>query len=184
MEQAVRNDLYRQLEMQDALDGFPYFWAALQPEIRQVVYNKYGVTPPSSPALASTVAYDATYSFSNGGMVIYNGLLNSQAAVLCLIPEIVQEYMNSPHYFKDFVEYLLGYLPPNPLLDLASMQQIILSDMAEQAIIEANYWAKVMFISWGAGTEYAYYAYGWDTYPERTVYDVVEIVTVSWGIPR
>jgi len=65
---------------------------------------------------------------------------------------------------------------------LVSARDLILRNLAEKEIKNANYYAKILFVSWGKNTEGAYYGYGWSTDPEATVYNAARITKVDGGL--
>lgn len=179
MEEAVWADLHRQLAAQNALDGMPYFQAALQPEIEQVVYAKYNLEPPTNSTQSLTANY--SYNFPNGGMVHYTGSLNTENAVLFMTDDQTLRYYYNPVTFSDYVSEVLGYIPLLSILTLASSFSIVLEQLAKQEIEAADYYSRMLHISWGAGAEQATYAYGWTTYPTATVYSANSITGVYSG---
>lgn len=181
MEEIVWADLYNQLKAQNALDGMEYFKSALRPEIEQTIYNKYNV----QCQIASANAVTYRYTFPDGGMVCYDGDLNSKNVALWMIPDQTyrfwyEETKTSP---LAMVMKVLGYIPSGGLITLMDFQDFSLKYLAQRAIEEAGMYAKVLFISWGSGAEGAVYGYGWNSYPTAEVYNAVRITDVAYGAP-
>ncbi len=178
-EERVWEDLYNQLAAQDALDGMEYFKEALRPEIESAVRAKY------SDVGLSCAATTLQYNFPNGGMVCYDGALNTQNIVLFMTREQTLEYYweTTGVTFADYVEFVIGLIPGTQMLLIAAAGKIILRDIAQDNLEKTNLYARLLHISWGAGAEQATYAYGWDTYPYGYVYDDYAVVTdVHYGV--
>ena len=160
-EEHVWEDLYNQLAAQDALDGMEYFKDALRPEIESAVRAKY------SNVSLSSVSTTLQYNFPNGGMVCYDGALNTKNIEVFMTREQTLKYYweTTGVALSDYVEFVLGLIPGTQLLALAAAGNIILRDIAHNNLEETNLFARLLHISWGAGAEQATYAYGWDTYP-------------------
>jgi hypothetical protein len=176
----VWEDLYSQLEAQDALDGIEYFKQALYPEIVSTVCRKYGVDPSEylNNKSSSTVFY-----FPNGGLVEYEGDLNTENYVLCMTHD--QTLVNSFTYdfqelFVDLVEIVLGMISGTYFWVLANLASVYFNATTRQAIADANYYSKILSISWGGGAESGSYAYAWSSHPYCTVY-YNSITNVEYG---
>lgn len=179
MEDVVWADLHDQLEAQDALNGFEYFQAALRPEIEQTIYRKYDMQCQAASADSSTYSFN----FPNGGLVFYDGDLNTENAVLWMVPEQTYKYwydQNSVSYV-DYIKWVVGFVPGVQLIALLQLQGVALRHMAEREIEEANMYAKLLYISWGGGAEGACYGYGWTSYPKAEVYNAVRTPDVYDG---
>ena len=172
-EERVWEDLYNQLAAQDALDGMEYFKEALRPEIEATVRAKY-----NNVNLSSAVT-TLQYNFPNGGMICYDGTLNTENIVLYMTREQTLEYYweTTKVTFADYVILVLGSIPGSFMLFISSIGNLILKDIAEKNLEETDLYARLLCISWGAGAEQACYAYGWDTYPYGYVYDDNAVVT-------
>lgn len=174
----MRADLYNQLAAQDALDGFEYFGAELRPEIEQTIYEKQGVNYPTISASRST-GDTYSYSFPNGGVVTYNGTLNTENIVLCMNPEDTLLYFYDHVSLSDYITAVLGFVPGTQIIGHAGLAKLSLVDMAQAEINDAGFYAKIIFISWGSRAEQGTYGYGWSTHPLCTVYDVNQITSVN-----
>lgn len=172
-EESVWEDLYNQLAAQDALDGMEYFKEALRPEIESAIRAKY------SNVSLSSAATTLQYHFPNGGMVCYDGTLNTENIVLFMTREQTLEYYWETNgvTFIDYVEFVLGLVPGNLMFTIAAAGDLILRDIAQENLEETDLYARLLYISWGSGAEQACYAYGWDTYPYGYVYDDNAVVT-------
>ena len=164
MKAYVWADLYRQLELQDALDGIEYFKAALLPEIESTVYSKHGIIMQDAEIPGMD---EYTYDFPDGGVVVYDGALNTENFVLCMNPEETHEYFYQSTLLEDLLVAVIGFCP---IGFLAGVERIVLSSMAKSQIEDAGFYAKIMYTSWGSGAESACYGYGWTERPECTVF--------------
>lgn len=174
LKEDVWADLYRQLEAQDALDGLEYFKAALLPEIESTVYSKHGIDMQDSEIPGME---EYTYDFPDGGVVVYDGALNTENFVLCMNPEETHEYFYQSTLLADLIVAVIGFCPIGLL---AGVERIVLSSMAKSEIEAADFYAKIMYISWGSGAESACYWYGWTEHPECTVF-AESITEVYYG---
>ena len=159
-EDLVWADLYNQLAAQDALDGIEYFKEARRPRIAEKVYAKYSLNE-------SRAATSRQYYFPNGGMVCYNGSLNTENVELCMTKEqTLQNYFSGQRVsYTDYIAIVLGFIPGLQIMTLAGTCNIILRNLAENNIVNAGYYTRLLYISWGAGAEQGCYAYGWDDHP-------------------
>lgn len=170
MEEVVWADLYRQLEMQDALGLIDLFKAELRPEIEARVMSKYG---KESLSLA-TRATDMKYTFTNGGYVAYTSL-NAYVLKTFYTPAQVDKYLKKDNTIGDIFEALLGEIPNiGTFFDAFFAAKAILDDMGMKEIEEAGGYGMTMQIR--GGTEDATYIYGWFDYPYAYVYGDATII--------
>ena len=176
MEEQVWEDLYNQLEAQDALGGIEYFKNALRPEIRKVIYERYGVEEFTT---LSTNNPTFMYYFPNGGAVSYTGSLNTENIILFLNEEGTKlYYFDNTFTFGDLITAVVSF--GFVLVGYNALAKLAMNYATKQEVEDNGFYSKVMSISWGAGAESGTYIYAWDNHPHAYVYEVNSIVDVDY----
>lgn len=167
----IFDNVYRQLEVQDAVSLFETYKEILSPSIEMSVREKYNVAADRP----NTYANDTyTYYAPDGGVATYVSQLGAEVAVTCL------DYNNSYYYVlgggsfqvETIIETILGFLPDwgNVFGGIFAFNSVA-DYFARQDIIEAGGYAKIMNVYDPVSMDQGSVVMGWDTYPRLYIYD-------------
>ena len=138
----AHDEIYRQLEAQDALVLLPVYEELIYTQIEEQISSEYGISPSTS-----RVSYHAP----NGGMVTYlspiSGAQPTEVAVVCLNESDSYDFLLENYSFnlRNVLSTVIGYIP-----NLGSVTGIILDiagicdSLAVTSIKNAGRCAKVV----------------------------------------
>ena len=77
---------------------------------------------------------------------------------------------------------VLGFIPGTAIIVTGGILSIVFNSSVKNDLKAADYYMKIMTISWGSGAEYGEYVYGWDDHPWCTINGATSTPYVKWGV--
>lgn len=161
----IMDDVYRQLEEQDALELLDVYKEILEPQIHCEVLTQHGVMPMSAK----------TYNLKNGGVITYLATFDeyqpTEVVVTCLDRDRAYDFILQQLSFSagDIIEVILGHIPyVSDISDFLFNLDSYCGTAAITSITKSNGYAQVINTYSREFDTSASVVIGWSTHPSYT----------------